>query len=127
MVAAQQKNLDALLALSQNLLENLKEGGLVEKTDALLAERSVLLDAVGEMDTRLRAAFEETGRVSGPAHETLMRTVGEIMRLDSESAAVMEREKSEVAGQLRYLGRGGEALKGYRGPGQRSQFVNLKK
>ncbi|MBI3582245.1 MAG: hypothetical protein HY098_09285 [Nitrospinae bacterium] len=127
LVAAQQRNLDALLDLSKTILEELIKGGGGERIDLILAERSAVLDEAGKLDSRLAAVVQENGRAPGPAFEKLGRTVEEIVRTESECAAAMNGKKAEVAERLRSLGRGGEALRGYGGSGPGSRFVDIKK
>jgi len=127
LVAAQQKNLDALLDLSKTILEELKKGGEAERIDSMLAKRSAVLDEVGRLDSRLGAVVEENGRAPDPAYEKLGRTVEEVIRTESECTAAMNGKKAEVAGRLLSLGRGGSALRGYRGSSPGAKFVNIKK
>lgn len=129
LVAAQQKNLDSLLELSKKLLAALKKDAAGEKIDALLAERSLILEAVGKLDAKLKPAVEETKPAPDPAFEKLGRTVEEIMKVEAECAAEMEQEKSGLAERLHSLNKGGAALKGYRGGdvGPAPKFLSIKK
>lgn len=128
LVAEQQRNLDSLLEISKTLLEALKKGGGDEKLDGMLSERSRLLEAVADLDPKLRSEVEKNGYKSDAAYQKIQLTVDGIMTLDAECAAIMEREKLNLAGRLNSLTKGGAALKGYRGEGGfASKFLNIRK